>query len=43
MSKPSRPRARNDLARSHCHDIIEKYPDTKAAKEAKEFLEKLKD
>jgi serine protease Do len=34
---------KNDLARSHCHDIIEKYPDTKAAKEAKELLEKLKD
>jgi serine protease Do len=34
---------KNDLARSHCQDIIEKYPDTKAAKEAKELLEKLKD
>jgi S1-C subfamily serine protease len=34
---------KNDLARSHCHEIIEKYPDTKAAKEAKELLEKLKD
>jgi hypothetical protein len=34
---------KSDLARSHCHDIIEKYPDTKAAKEAKELLEKLKD
>jgi hypothetical protein len=34
---------KNDLARSHCHDIIEKYPDTKAAKEAKELLEKIRD
>jgi len=35
---------KKDLARKHCEEIIEKYPDTKAAKEAKEFLEnKLKD
>jgi S1-C subfamily serine protease len=34
---------KNDLARSHCYEIIEKYPGTKAAKEAKELLEKLKE
>jgi len=34
---------KNDLARSHCYEIIEKYPGTKAAKEAKDLLEKLKE
>lgn len=34
---------KTDLARDHCKEIIEKYPDTKAGKEAKELLEKLKD
>jgi S1-C subfamily serine protease len=34
---------KKDLARNHCEEIIEKYPDTKAAKEAKELLEKLKE
>lgn len=34
---------KNDLARDHCKEIIEKYPDSKAAKEAKELLEKLKE
>jgi hypothetical protein len=34
---------KKDLARSHCHEIIEKFPGTKAANEAKELLEKLKD
>ena len=32
---------KKDLARKHCEEIVEKYPDTKAAKEAKELLEKL--
>jgi S1-C subfamily serine protease len=34
---------KKDIARNHCEDIIEKYPNTKAAKEAKELLEKLKE
>ena len=34
---------KKELARKHCEDIIEKYPDTKAAKEAKDLLHKLKD
>jgi S1-C subfamily serine protease len=34
---------KKDLARKHCEEIIEKYPDTKAAKEARDLLEKLKD
>jgi len=34
---------KKELARKHCDDIIEKYPDTKAAKEAKDLLDKLKD
>jgi hypothetical protein len=34
---------KTDLARDHCKDIIERFPNTKAAKEAKELLEKLKD
>jgi len=34
---------KKDLARSHCHEIIEKYGGTKAAKEAQELLEKLKE
>jgi len=32
---------KKDLARKHCEDILEKYPDTKAGKEAKELLDKL--
>jgi S1-C subfamily serine protease len=34
---------KTDLARDHCHDIIDKFPGTKAAKEAKDLLEKLKE
>jgi len=34
---------KKDLARSHCQEIIEKYPGTKAANEAKELLKKLKE
>jgi S1-C subfamily serine protease len=34
---------KNEIARSHCYEIIEKYPGTKAAKEAKELIEKLKE
>ncbi len=34
---------KTDLARDHCKEIIEKYPATKAAKEAQELIEKLKD
>jgi TolA-binding protein len=34
---------KKELARKHCGDIIEKYPDTKAAKEAKDLLDKLKE
>ena len=34
---------KKDLARKHCNEIIEKYPGTKAAKEAGELLEKLKE
>jgi len=34
---------KKELARKHCEEIIEKYRDTKAAKEAGELLERLKD
>jgi S1-C subfamily serine protease len=34
---------KKELARKHCDDIIEKYPGTKAAKEAKDLLDKIKD
>jgi S1-C subfamily serine protease len=34
---------KKELARRHCEEIIEKYPETKAGKEARELLEKLKD
>jgi S1-C subfamily serine protease len=34
---------KKELARKHCSDIIEKYPDTKAAKEAKDLLDKIKE
>jgi hypothetical protein len=32
---------KNDLAIKHCKEIIKKYPKTKAAEEAKKYLEKL--
>jgi S1-C subfamily serine protease len=32
---------KKDLARKRCEELIEKFPDTKAAKEAKELLDKL--